>query len=305
VAASVKKAVIVGSEGQDGSLLRELLERKKYEVLRVNRGGNLNVGNFNDVRAAVKEFKPNEVYYLAAFHHSSEDARQEELELFTKSFEVNTQGLIHFLEAIRLESPKTRLFYASSSHVFGSVVKSPQDESTPLNPENIYGISKATGMMICRYYRKIHSIFASTGILYNHESPLRADRFVSKKIAKGVARIQSGEANELILGDLDSKVDWGYAPDYVEAMRRILATKKADDFVISTGKPHRVGDFAKIAFARANLPTKGRLKTKGKIAKKLPSKLVGNSKKLRRTTGWKPTVSFKEMVEILVDSELK
>jgi len=251
----------------------------------------------------IRRFKPTEVYYLAAFHHSSEDKRQGELELFTKSFEVNTHGLIHFLEAIRTESPKTRLFYASSSHVFGSAKKSPQDENTPLDPENIYGISKATGMMICRYYRKLHSVFASTGILYNHESPLRAERFVSKKIAKGVAKIRAGKASVITLGDLESRVDWGYAPDYVEAMRRILSAKKSDDFVIATGKAHRVGDFAKLAFKRAGVPLKGHLKSRSNLAKKLAPKLVGNSGKLRRVTGWKPTVSFKEIVKILVDSE--
>lgn len=300
----MKRAIIVGSNGQDGSLLHDLLIKKKYTVLRISRGGKIDITRFSEVRSAIRRFKPTEIYYLAAFHHSSEDARQGELELFSRSFEVNTQALIHFLEGIRLESPGTRLFYASSSHVFGSTKKSPQDENTPLNPENIYGISKATGMMICRYYRKVHGLFASTGILYNHESPLRAERFVSKKITKGVAKIRSGSSRELVLGDLESQVDWGYAPDYVEAMRRILSAKKSDDFVIATGKAHRVGEFAELAFKRAGVPLKGNLKTRSNLAKKLAPKLVGNSGKLRRTTGWKPTVSFQEMVGILVDSEL-
>lgn len=300
----MKRAIIVGANGQDGSLLSDLLTKKKYTILRIARGKKIDISSASAVRSAVRRFKPTEIYYLAAFHHSSEDKRQGELELFTKSFEVNTQGLIHFLEAIRTESPKTRLFYASSSHVFGAATKSPQDETTPLNPENIYGISKATGMMLCRYYRKVHSVFASTGILYNHESPLRAERFVSKKIAKGVAKIRDGSASELVLGDLESRVDWGYAPDYVEAMRRILSAKKADDFVIASGKARSVGEFAKLAFKRAGVPLEGHLKSRRNVAKKLAPKLVGNAVKLRRTTGWKPTVSFEEMVRILVDSEI-
>ena len=300
----MKRAIIVGSSGQDGTLLSELLSKKGYSLLGIARGGKIDITDFDSVRETIRRFRPTEIYFLAAFHHSSEDARQGELELFTKSFKINTHSLLYFLEAIRLESPKTRIFYASSSHVFGTPAKSPQTEKTPLDPENIYGISKASGMMIVRYYRKVHGIFASTGILYNHESPLRADRFVTKKITKGLANIRKGRTKEIVLGDLGARVDWGYAPDYVEAMRRILRAKKADDFVISTGKSHRVGDFAKLAFARAKIPMKGRLKTRPNLAKKLAPKLVGDSKKLRAETGWKPSVDFRRMVEILVDAEV-
>jgi GDPmannose 4,6-dehydratase len=299
-----KRAIIVGSSGQDGTLLTELLRKKGYSVRGIARGGKVSISDFARVRRLVRAERPDEIYFLAAFHHSSEDRRQEELELFTKSFAVNTTPLLYFLESIRLESPRTRLFYASSSHVFGTPKVSPQDESTPLDPENIYGISKAAGMMMVRYYRKIHGIFASTGILYNHESPLRADRFVTKKIAKGVAKIRKGEAKELTLGDLDARVDWGYAPDYVEAMRKILSARRPDDFVIATGKSWRVGDFAEIAFAKAKVPMKRHVKTKTNLAKKLAPRLVGNPAKLRRITGWKPTVSFAEMVELLVEAEL-
>ncbi len=311
----VKRAIIVGSGGQDGTLLSKFLGHRGYAVLGITKnlsestekkwdGKKISISNFETVRKVVREFSPTEIFYLAAFHHSSEDARQAELELFSKSFEVNTTSLLYFLEAIRLERPKTRIFYASSSHVFGAAKKCPQNETTPLDPENIYGISKATGMMIVRYYRKIHGIFASTGILYNHESPLRAHRFVTKKITAGVANIRKGLAQEIVLGDLASKVDWGYAPDYVEAMHRILAAKIPDDFVVATGKAHRVGDFAKLAFRRAKVPMKKHLKTRPNLAKKVSPKLVGDSTKLRRKTGWKPTVTFERMVEILVDSEL-
>jgi GDPmannose 4,6-dehydratase len=315
VAPREKRVIIVGSSGQDGTLLYDQLAARGNSLLGISRkasrsnekkwaGKRIAIAKFSEVRKVVRSYRPTEIYFLAAIHHSSEDARQAELDLFLQSFEVNTFSLLHFLEAIRLESPSTRLFYASSSHVFGAAKKSPQNEKTPLDPENIYGISKATGMMIVRYYRRNHSLFASTGILYNHESPLRAERFVTKKIARGVANICQGKAQEITLGDLNSRVDWGYAPDYVEAMRKILSAKKSDDFVIASGKAHRVGDLAKLAFARAKVPMKGRIKIRSILAKKLAPKLIGDSGKLRRTTGWKPSVSFERMVEILVDSEL-
>lgn len=309
------RAIIVGSSGQDGTLLYNLLLRKKYALLGLSRGTTrstekkwsrkkISITDSEQVRRLVRDFRPTEIYFLAALHHSSEDARQAELGLFLKSFEVNTHALLYFLEGIRVESPKTRLFYASSSHVFGSTNRSPQNEKTPLAPENIYGISKATGMMIVRYYRKSHSLFASTGILYNHESPLRPERFVTKKITKGLANIRKGDSKEIVIGDPKSRVDWGYAPDYVEAMRKILATKKPDDFIVATGTAHRVADFLKFAFKRAKIPMRGHLKTRANLVKKISPKLVGDAGKLRRVTGWKPSVNFKKMVEILVDAEL-
>jgi len=309
----VKKAVIVGSEGQDGRLLYELLARKGYGLVGISRGAlRSNISGWRNpvdiskgqaVLDLIEKLKPDEVYYLAAFHHSAQDLPIENGELFWKSFEVHVLSLVHFLEGIRRFSRSTRIFYAASSHIFGAPKAAVQDESTRIAPNNVYGITKAAGLMTCRLYRERHGVFASVGILYNHESPLRDPRFVSRKIVQGILNIKRGKQKKLILGDLSSVVDWGYAPDYVEAMRRILGHSQADDFIVATGKKHTVGDFFRIACASLGLNWKACVEVRPGVLTKKKTVLVGNPRKLTRATGWKPSVTFQEMIEALLKAE--
>lgn len=294
-----KRAVIVGRDGQDGRLLHALLTRKGYELVGLARGGAVDVSKPAQVASLVRRFKPHEIYYLAAFHHSSEDPAMDPLELFRRSEEVHVLSLVNVLEAIRKFSKTTRLFYAASSHVFGSPKTRVQNETTPLAPDNVYGITKAAGLMACRYYRERYGVFASVGILYNHESPLRDPRFVSQKIVQGAMRVKQGRQACLVLGSLAAEVDWGWAPDYVEAMRRILSHSKADDFVVATGEKHTVREFVKLVCGRLGLDWRACVREDRRVLTKRGMSLVGSPKKLMRLTGWKPTVDFPGLVERL------
>ena len=283
-------ALIIGSAGQDGTLLGHHLRGLGYEVRGVTRGAPM---------PAVDDI--DEIYYLAAFHHSSEDPPVEPGELFEKSVEIHVTNLVRYLEAIRTR--KARLFYASSSLVFGDVSESPQTETTPLRPTEPYGITKATGMQICRYYRQAHGVHASVGILYNHESPLRAEKFVSKKIVKAARAIARGSRDRLVLGDLSARIDWGYAPDFVDAMHRIVARDAADDFIVATGEPHSVREFVELAFARVGLDWQAHVEENRAVITRPPHARVGDASKLVRATGWRPTTSFTAMVHALMDAD--
>jgi GDPmannose 4,6-dehydratase len=312
----MKKAIVVGSEGQDGRLLFDLLTKQEYAVFGLGRDSvrgltkgieaPVEVLNSANVAEAVQRVVPDEIYYLAAVHHSSQELSGDHPRvLFRDSFNVNVNGLLNFLEAMRLHAPQARLFYAASSHVFGMPVFSPQDEKTALEPRCVYGITKTTGMRCCAFYRQTYGVFAACGILYNHESHLRRAEFVTSKVVRSVARIKRGELDKLTLGNLSAKVDWGYAPDYVDAMSRILRLEKPEDFVVATGEAHSVGEFVEIAFEAAGLDWKRYVKEDAAVVGKSRSGLVGDSSKLRRMTGWSPTVSFREMVRVLVSEAMK
>jgi len=246
--------------------------------------------------------RPDEVYYLAAVHHAAEENRGGDLDLFGKSFDVNVRGMLNFLEAIRKRSPGTRLFYAASSHIFGRARTSPQDEQTPVEPACIYGITKATGLQCCRFYRQRHGVFAAVGILYNHESPYRRPEFVSQKIVRGALAIRDGRQSKLVLGDLDAQVDWGYAPDYVDAMTRILGHAAPEDFIVATGQLHSVREFAAAAFGRLGLDWAKYVEVDSSLVGKQKRALVGNADKLRSLTGWRPSVTFDQMVGLLIQA---
>lgn len=309
-----RRAIIVGSGGQDGRLLAPALASSGYEVVGVARGravgpkGRLpkvDIRRPADVFSLIRRFNPDEVYFLAAVMHSSQDLGPEPLELFRDSYDVHVLALVNFLEALRRLRPGARLFYAASSHVFGDPARVPQDERTPLCPDNIYGMSKAAGLWACRYYRRKYGVFASTGIFYNHESPLRDGRFVSQKIVRAAAAIRRGGRRKLALGSLSAVVDWGWAPDYVDAMRRILALPKADEFVIATGERHSVAEFAKKAFFRLGLDWRRWVRENPKILTRRLGVLVGNPARLRRRTGWKPSINFAAMVDLLAAEAAK
>jgi GDPmannose 4,6-dehydratase len=300
----VKTAVIVGAGGQDGFYLTQLLQQRNYSVTGLNRGGNTDILKRGEVFALMERLKPHECYYLAAFHHSSEDKELQSNDslLFERSYAVHVQGLLHFLDGIAQVSPKTKLFYAASSHVFGAPTMQPQTESTPLEPTGVYGITKTMGIHCCRYFRRERGVFAAVGILYNHESSRRAPKFLSQKIARGVLAFQKDNSKRVVLGDLSATVDWGYAPDYADAMTRILALPAADEFIIATGQPHTVEDFLRAACESAGVIWRDCVETQSGLLTKKPVVLVGDSGKLRRATGWKPSLSFEEMVCRLIDA---
>jgi GDPmannose 4,6-dehydratase len=311
----MKRALIVGDRGQDGTLLGDHLLGLGYGVLGIDRGSMQARGvaapagdapsifEAASVARLVGAFAPDEIYYLAAFHHSSEDRPIEPLELFERSQAVNVTGLVHFLEAMRTHAPAARLFYAASSHVFGDASDGRQNEETEVKPVCVYGITKAAGLQLCRHYRRTHGVHASVGILYNHESQLRAEKFVTKKIVRGALAIKRGLQRKLVLGDLAAEVDWGYAPDYVDAMQRILSIETPDDFIVATGEKHSVRDFVALTFGELGLDWRQHVDENAALITKRSLCRVGDSAKLTRATGWRPATSFAAMVRALVAAE--
>lgn len=299
----MSRCAIIGHKGQDGRLLGESLQQQGHTVIGVGRG-DLDLLDVAAVKAFLRTERPDHLYYLAAYHHSSEDRVEiSEAELFRLSFDTHLHGLVGCLEGIRQAAPKARLFYAASSHIFGQPEDSPQTELTPFQPQNIYGISKAAGIEACRYYRRTHGTHAACGILYNHESPYRSANFVSQKIIRGALAIARAESDHLTLGNIDAAIDWGYAPDFVEAMTRILALDSAEDFIVATGQTHTVGEFAEQAFAALGLNWRKHVKVNPSLLTKTQSLLVGDSAKLRNATGWQPTIGFSEMVLYLLNTQ--
>jgi GDPmannose 4,6-dehydratase len=308
-------AIVVGSAGQDGTLLSGHLRQAGYDVVEVTRGGvrredgrtePLDLLNTAEVATLVTQTRPAEIYYLAAYHHSSDQDSGDEVELLRLSYEAHCQGLLAFLDACVRHSPGTRLFYASTALVYGYPETSPQDEMTPMRPVCAYGITKLFGMGLCELYRREHGLFCSVGILFNHESPLRQPRFVTKKIAMAVAAIKRGLQSELMLGSLDAEVDWSSAADFVEAMPMTLALDKPQDFVFSSGRRRSLRQFCEVAFAAAGLDYGKFVTVKKDIMFRKPRTvpLQGNPEKLKRCTGWEPKIGFEELVSSLVRAEL-
>lgn len=309
-----KIAFIVGSAGQDGSYLSKFLIDKGYAVVGIDEkyvkivdGKNfkqINIKNFNEVRKLVNKFKPVEIYYLAAFHNSSEDKLINMGDLLKKSYDVNVFSFINFLEAVRLHSPSTKVFYASSCLIFGNSERKTQNEVTPYLPNNAYAITKTDGLLIGRLYRNDFKLFVATGILYNHESALRPKNFLSMKIAKAAKNIKQGKQKELVVGDLSAEVDWGYAPDYVEAMWLSLQHNTPEEFIIATGIKHSVKDFVQLAFLQAGLNWKKYVTEKSEVLTRTRKPLVGDNSKIKKALGWEPKVSFEEMIKLLMKEKL-
>jgi GDPmannose 4,6-dehydratase len=312
----LSKALVIGCNGQDGSLLCTLLHQKGATVFGIDRASDeqtqsfvhfsaLDICDLPRVNDLLAEASPDEVYYLAAYHHSAEQLKPPG-EVVALSLQVNTQGLNNVLAAIAdSPSPRPRVFYAASSRVFGVPDEEVQDENTPMAPVCAYGISKAAGVHLCRYYRREHDVYVSTGILYNHESPLRPEHFVTRKIVRAAVRIRSGLERELVLGNLDARVDWGWAPDYVEAMHAILQLGCPDDFVLATGVLHSVREFVEIAFSAVGLNWREHVVERSGVLEgwRAVKPLCGNAAKLHAATDWRPRVSFEEMVRIMVAAE--
>ena len=312
-------AIITGITGQDGSYLAELLLSKGYKVLGVaRRASTLNYeriehlldsiqvvqGDLTDqgsLIALLEEHKPDEVYNLAAQSFVPTSWNQPAL-----TGDVTALGVTRILEAIRYINPKIRFYQASSSEMFGKVVEVPQRESTPFYPRSPYGVAKVYGHYITVNYRESFNLFAVSGILFNHESPRRGLEFVTRKISNAAARIKLGLANEVRLGNLESRRDWGFAGDYVEAMWMMLQQDKPDNFVIGTGETHSVQECCEIAFGRVDLDYKKHVIVDERYYR--PAEvdlLISDASKAGKVLGWEPHVGFRQLVEMMVDSDLK
>jgi GDPmannose 4,6-dehydratase len=308
-------ALIVGSAGQDGRLLTELLVARGYRVVGLSRTtltdsdgaetGSADLLRAESIQELVASVDPGEIYYLAAVHGSAEQETQVEASaLWQQSFDIHVRGLVNCLEAIAKLSPSIRLIYAGSSHVFGRTDRRRQTERTPFAPDSVYAITKAAGIYACRAFRHRRSLFAAAAVLYNHESHLRQPQFVSRKIVTAALEISRGERSLLELLDVNACVDWGFARDYVEAMTRIISLGFPDDFIVATGRSHTVSEFARIAFDAVGLDWSRYVRSNGADKSRVQRVwLVGNPTKLRRATGWRPTVTFEEMVRTLVAAE--
>jgi len=305
------RAVVVGAKGQDGRILVERRSQNcsvlgldvgfvvQHALREVAPARGVDLQDPEAVSDLLRRLIPDELYYLAAHHHSSEEQPDEATE-FRKGSEVHLVGLVHVLEAVRRHAPHCRIFFAGSSQMFGEPAASRQDETTPFQPRNAYAITKVAGAHACALYRERYGVHASVGILYNHESPWRGARFVTQRIARGAWQAKRDPAFKLRLGSLSGVVDWGYAPDYVDAMIRIVAQPAADDYVIATGEPHTVRDFVEAAFRIVGVDWKAHVEETPSLVRATRATLIGDSSKLRARTGWKPTLGFEQLVEILV-----
>jgi GDPmannose 4,6-dehydratase len=303
----VRTAIITGSGGQDGTLLSHFLTSLGYKVVGLTHGvGAVNLADAAAVAALVADEQPDEVYHLAAYHHSAQDKLVDDRQVLEASWDIHVRAAGNLLDAVRARWPETRVFYASSCHIFGEPLITPQDENTSCRPTGLYGITKLAGSHLCRYYRQHRGVFVAVGILFNHESPLRGPQFVSKKIAHAAAAIAVGRQHQLVLGDLDAEIDWGFAGDYVSAMHAILQLDQPDDFVIASGEKHSVREFVELAFGQLGLDWRQHVRVEaGLLRGTTRPTLMGDASKLRRATGWKPATSFPGLVRLMVDAELE
>ena len=313
------RALITGIGGQDGSLLAELLLQRGYEVVGVVRPGAPRYDNLRAIEGrvelyeadllhqtslaqALRAFRPAEVYNLAApsFVPASWDRPVE-------TAEFAAVGATAILEAIRIVDPSIRFYQASSSEIFGDPVESPQTEETPPAPVTPYGVAKAYAHFIVRSYRRRYGVFACSGILYNHESPRRPLAYVPRKVAHGAAAILLGLEEELVLGDLDARRDWGYAGDYVHAMWLMLQQSEPDDYIVASGEDHSVRELVECAFAHVGLDWERHVRVDPALRRGTAElhRLVGDATKARSQLGWEPEVDFTKLVHLLVDSDLE
>lgn len=311
-------ALITGITGQDGSYLADLLLKKGYQVIGVARRSstvntlriqhildNITVvqGDLQDqgsLLSFLEEYRPTEVYNLAAQSFVPTSWNQPAL-----TGDVTALGVTRLLEAIRFVNPKIRFYQASSSEMFGKVLEVPQTENTPFYPRSPYGVAKVYGHWITVNYRESFDMFATSGILFNHESPRRGLEFVTRKITDAVAKIKLGKLKELRLGNLEAQRDWGFAGDYVEAMWLMLQQDQPDNYVIGTGETHAVREFCEIAFSHVDLDYKDFVVQDEKFYRPAEVELlISNPAKARKGLKWEPAVSFKELVTMMVDSDL-
>jgi GDPmannose 4,6-dehydratase len=315
---SPQTALITGITGQDGSYLADFLLAKGYRVVgMVRRASTENFERIEHLRAQVeirqadlldqlslinllRQVRPREVYNLAAQSFVPTSWEQPVL-----TGEFTAIGVTRMLEAVRLVDREIRFYQASSSEMFGKAQESPQTERTPFYPRSPYGVAKVYGHWITVNYRESYGIFACSGILFNHTSPRRGKEFVTRKVTDGVAHIKAGGAQQLLLGNLDARRDWGYAGDYVEAMWQMLQQPAPDDYVIATGETHSVQEMCEIAFARAGLRWQDYVSVDPKLVRPAEvDRLQGDAAKAKRVLGWQPRVTFRQLIEMMVDADL-
>ncbi len=313
-----KVALITGITGQDGSYLAELLLKKGYKVVGMLRRAStetleriehlrdeieIRQGDLLDQLSLIdliREVKPNEIYNLAAMSFVPTSWQQPVL-----TGEFTALGVTRMLEAIRTVDPGIRFYQASSSEMFGKVIETPQTEKTPFYPRSPYGVAKCYGHFITVNYRESYNMFAVSGILFNHESPRRGLEFVTRKVTDAVAKIKLGKQKELRMGNLDSKRDWGFAGDYVEAMWLMLQQDTPKDYVISTGKTYSVKQLVEIAFSAVELDYKDYVVIDKRFVR--PAEvdlLIGDSSKAKKELNWTPKVSFEELIKMMVEADL-
>ena len=314
-----RRALITGITGQDGSYLAEFLLQQGYEVSGlIRRSSTVNVERIrhfqddvrllsgdlldqNSLMSAIQEAQPQEVYNLGA--QSFVPASWEQPLL---TGEITGLGVTRLLEAIRSTDPSIRFYQASTSELFGKVHESPQSETTPFYPRSPYGVSKMYGHWITINYRESYGLYATNGILFNHESPRRGMEFVTRKITHGVARIKHGQATKLPLGNLDARRDWGFAGDFVRAMWLMLQQDKPDDFVIATGVDRTIREFCEVAFSCADLDWEQYVTIDERFLRPAEVEILrGDPAKAKRVLNWEPEVSFEEMVRLMVERDLE
>ena len=316
---AAKRALVTGITGQDGSYLAELLLEKGYEVHGLVRRSStetfqrleqvrdrltLHTGDLLDQRSlgdVMRAAEPEEIYNLAAMSFVAASWNQPVL-----TAEFSGVGVTRMLEAMREVVPEARFYQASSSEMFGKVLETPQNEQTPFYPRSPYGVAKAYGHFITVNYRESYGLHACSGILFNHESPRRGLEFVTRKVTHGAAAIKLGRQQGLRLGNLEARRDWGYAPDYVEMMWRMLQQDEPDDYVIGTGESHTVRELVEIAFDQVGLDPDEHLEIDPALLRPAEVEhLIADPTKAREQLGWQTTVSFEEMIRLMVDHDLE
>jgi GDPmannose 4,6-dehydratase len=315
----MRRALITGITGQDGSYLAELLLEKGYEVYGlVRRASTFNTQRIDHIRGRVvlrygdlvdsmsllrivEDVQPDEVYNLAAQSHV-----RVSFELPEYTCDITAAGVCRLLEAIRMSGVKARFYQASSSELYGKAEEVPQRETTRFHPRSPYAAAKAYGFYMTQNYREAYGVFACNGILFNHESPRRGENFVTRKITRSVGRIVAGTQAKLPLGNLDARRDWGFAGDYVRGMWQMLQQDVPDDFVLATGETHSVREFLDVAFARVGLDWQKYVESdQRQIRPAEVDVLLGDASKAKQVFGWQPTVAFRELVHMMVDADVE
>lgn len=299
------KALIIGANGQDGRLLNLLLESKNYEIYNVSSSSNtdfknylqfnLATSNFDELNNFILKIKPQEIYYVAAYHHSSIQSKSTNFDFINKSIQVNQLGFINIMELCKSSLPLTKIIYTSSSLIFSGAKNQIQTEETTTEPRCIYSITKSAASEAAKYYRNEFNLFVSIGIMYNHESIYRKDYFLSKKIVTEVREIIDKKRDKIIIGSLTSETDWGYAPDYVEALWLILQQENPDNYIVASSNKHIVKDWFLVLSNYLNTNLLSYVEENPSLIQRKKPVLIGNNSKLK-AIGWKAKTSFEEMV---------
>jgi len=315
----MNRALIIGVSGQDGYYLSRLLHDKQYEIYGTSlthaevspdltqileRVVVIDLNNSGNLRDLIQEIKPDEVYYLAAHHFSSQSGENRTGEL-APFVTVNLLAADDVLRALVDYCNKCKFFYAASSHIFGLPETFPQNELTPQRPNTPYGISKSAALHVCRYYREAFGLFTAVGILYNHESPRRGLSFITKQIARAAALAHRGMPQKLVIRSFDSVVDWGAAEDYVKAMWLTLQQSNGGEYIIASGVPHTVRNFVDAAFSHVGLNADEYISQDESFVPSTQAPYVGDPSKIKKICGWEPSISFEELVCSMVDNEIK